>query len=90
MLTDRTRLPGCGDGGFDGATGEDAVDEDDHSFAVALIELLEADELVEQAHITDLELLAARLAPEEQLISGNLEDRRELQMGSELRISVVC
>lgn len=52
---------------LDGAAGEDAVDEDDDSFAIALVEPLPALELVEQANVADLELGALRPAAEEEL-----------------------
>jgi hypothetical protein len=42
-------LPGRGDGRLDGAAGEHAIDEDDDGFAIALVEPLQALELVEQS-----------------------------------------
>lgn len=51
------------------------VDENDDGFAITLVELLQALELVEQAHVTDLELRAARLTAEQELVGRDLARR---------------
>jgi hypothetical protein len=43
-------------GRLDGTPSEDAVDKDDDGLAIALVEPLQALDLVEQAYIADLEL----------------------------------